>query len=370
MTVLFFGTYDKHRHPRVNVLIQGFKKHGDHVVECNVPLGDTTHERVAVLRRPWRLSMTGVRIAKAWAKLVWLARSMPKPDVVVVGYLAQLDIHLARRLWPRALLAIDYLVSLDDTAADRRSGNAWVRKLLRRLDDAALRTADRVVVDTIEHATVLVPGAFRHHVTVVAVGAAEQWFSAPRRRSEHRLRVVFFGLFTPLQGTETIGKAVQLLAGEPIDFVMIGTGQDYESVRATAYRNENVTWLDWVDGKDLPGVVASNDVCLGIFGTTPKAMRVVPNKVFQGAAAGCAIVTSDTPPQRRTLQSCGVLIRPGSAEDLAAALTRLAHDPDAVWAARNTCYSLARAHYRPSAVVSEVRHDWATTLIGQRGSLV
>ena len=43
---------------------------------------------------------------------------------------------------------------------------------------------------------------------------------------------------------------------------------------------------------DLPALVAGHDVCLGIFGTGDKALRVVPNKVFQGAAAGCAIVTS------------------------------------------------------------------------------
>ena len=54
-------------------------------------------------------------------------------------------------------------------------------------------------------------------------------------------------------------------------------------------------WIDWVDADELPGVVAEHDVCLGIFGTTDKAPRVVPNKVYQGVASGCAVVTSDTP---------------------------------------------------------------------------
>ena len=45
-------------------------------------------------------------------------------------------------------------------------------------------------------------------------------------------------------------------------------------------------------------MVASHDVCLGIFGDTDKALSVVPTKVYQGAAAGCAVVTSDTAPHR------------------------------------------------------------------------
>ena len=71
---------------------------------------------------------------------------------------------------------------------------------------------------------------------------------------------------------------------------------------------------------NLPALVAGHDVCLGIFGTGDKALRVVPNKVFQGAAAGCAIVTSDTAPQRRALGDAAVLVPPGDPEALAAAL--------------------------------------------------
>ena len=62
---------------------------------------------------------------------------------------------------------------------------------------------------------------------------------------------------------------------------------------------------------ELPALVAGHDVCLGIFGSAAKAARVVPNKVFQGAAAGCALVTSDTPPQRRVLDGAAVLVPPG-----------------------------------------------------------
>ena len=80
---------------------------------------------------------------------------------------------------------------------------------------------------------------------------------------------------------------------------------------------DGVDWLDWVAPADLPALVADHDVCLGIFGRGDKALRVVPNKVFQGAASGCAVVTSDTAPQRRALGDCAVLVPPGDPEALA-----------------------------------------------------
>jgi len=47
---------------------------------------------------------------------------------------------------------------------------------------------------------------------------------------------------------------------------------------------------------------------------------VVPNKVFQGAAAGCAIITSDTGAPARVFGDAIVLVPPGDADALAAAL--------------------------------------------------
>ena len=123
--------------------------------------------------------------------------------------------------------------------------------------------------------------------------------------------MVFYGLYTPLQGTPVIGAALSRIAGAPIEVTMIGSGQDAAATRAAAAANPAVRWLDWVPAADLPALVAGHDVCLGIFGTGDKALRVVPNKVFQGAAAGCAIVTSDTAPQRRALGDAAVLVPPG-----------------------------------------------------------
>ncbi len=89
-------------------------------------------------------------------------------------------------------------------------------------------------------------------------------------------------------------------------------------------------WIDWVDPQDLVALVAQHDVCLGIFGTTPKAKRVVPQKVYQGCAAGRAVITSGTDPQRRILGDSVAYVEAGDPSALAAMLHSLDHDRDRV----------------------------------------
>ncbi len=113
-------------------------------------------------------------------------------------------------------------------------------------------------------------------------------------------------------------------------------------------------WREWVVPAELPALVASHEVCLGIFSAQGKGTRVVPNKVYQGAAAGCVVVTSDTPPQRRALAGpapAAVLVPPGDAPALAAALVALAADPQRVLDLRLAAWELARRAFTGSAVV-------------------
>ena len=255
---------------------------------------------------------------------------------------------------------LDHLISAADTARDRGEEGGLKQYLLTALDTAALRAADVAIVDTEEHRQ-LVPERFRERSAVVAVGASQAWFDAARSAkhrgrnragvSERPLRVVFFGVFTPLQGAPVIGRAFAELATERIELTMVGRGQDYETARTAAQGSERITWVEWVPATELPALVASHDVCLGIFGTGPKALRVVPNKVFQGAAAGCAIVTSNTSPQRRALGQAAAFVPAGDAAALASALRRLIKDRDEVSRLRRGARRLAQQCFAAEQIV-------------------
>ena len=49
---------------------------------------------------------------------------------------------------------------------------------------------------------------------------------------------------------------------------------------------------------EVPEKLAEADVCLGIFGDTEKAQRVIPNKVYEAMAMGKPVITGDTPAAR------------------------------------------------------------------------
>lgn len=354
MRTLFFGTYDERTHPRIQVIREGFEAAGLAPEVCNVPLGVPTEERVRLARQPLRAPILVLQILRCWVLLAWRSRHA-RPDVVVVGYLGHFDVHFARWRFRRATIVLDHMVGLSDTVVDRGLGEASrTSRLLSRVDRAALRAADVVVVDTVEQGAQLDREA-AGDVVVVPVGAPAAWHQAA---DEHRVtttpvRVVFFGLFTPLQGAVVIAGALRALPSDaPLRCTMIGSGQDLQAAREALDDDPRVVWIDWVEAEALPAVVAAHDVCLGIFGSGDKAQRVVPNKVYQGAAAGCALVTSDTPCQRRTLADSAILVPPGDELALRDVLADLAANPALVTDLRAAARRLAETSFTPQSVVA------------------
>ncbi|WP_116949980.1 glycosyltransferase [Jiangella endophytica] len=354
MRVVAFGTYDATAHPRIQVLVDGLRERGVDVREIAEPLGLDTAQRVGMLRRPWRLPLLAARLGRRWLTLARRARRVGRdewPTHVLVGYLGHFDVLLARILFPSATVVLDHLVFAAGTARDRGVRTGVRTVLLSALDRLAIAAADVVVTDTAEHAA-QVPQRRRRDAVVVPVGATGAWFDAGARAAAAPadggpLRVVFFGLFTPLQGAPVIAEALRLLdrRGVEVRATLVGSGQDAVAVRSIlagigSGGTAVVTWLDWVDSTELPDLVAAHDVCLGIFGATSKALAVVPNKVYQGAAAGCAVVTSDTGPQRRAFGDAAVFVPPADAAALAEAIATVA-DPAVLARARSAARTAA-----------------------------
>lgn len=359
MHIVAFGTYQSDTHPRIRVLIEGLRSLGHRVTEINEPLGLSTAQRVSMLKAPWQVPVLAAKLVRRWRTLARRAaalRRREKVDVVLVGYLGHFDVHLARRVFRGCTVVLDHLIFAAGTAVDRGVRKGVITMALGLLDARALAAADVIVVDTEEHRA-RVPEQFADHTVVCPVGANADWFRAAEQATAdpapgEPVRVIFYGLYTPLQGAQTIGGALRELAAggatrADVAVTMIGTGQDLEAARRAAGPGSDplVTWLDWADSAELPAVVAGHHVALGIFGTTTKAAEVVPNKVYQSAAAGCAVITSDTPPQRRVLAGAAVLVPAGDARALARALCELIDDRALLAARRRSCAALAHREF-------------------------
>ena len=84
---------------------------------------------------------------------------------------------------------------------------------------------------------------------------------------------------------------------------LCGGGQTYDEVRALAInlKLENVAFHERVPLEDLRLMAEKSHLLLGVFGTTEKTRRVIPNKAYQALCLEKPLLTGDTPAARELL---------------------------------------------------------------------
>jgi glycosyltransferase involved in cell wall biosynthesis len=288
---------------------------------------EVQEEHVSVwddIRHGWTVGVgRALRLGVAEARL--FARRPSGFDAFLVGYPGHFDLPAARRAARGRPVVFNPLVSLADTlVADRRRfrPGSVAARALEAIDRRALRSADVVVADTEAHARYLAELAGLGEVPVCFVGAEDRLFR-PGWRVPERFTALFFGKLIPLQGVETILEAARRAADIP--FRIVGSGQLGGLLEGAP---PNVQHVAWVDYERLPAELRAAGCALGIFGTSGKAQRVIPNKAFQALATGTPLITADTPAARELLvdRESALLVPPGDPESLAAAIRRLAGD--------------------------------------------
>src|SRR5207248_409516 len=107
---------------------------------------------------------------------------------------------------------------------------------------------------------------------------------------------------------------------------------------------------------ELRGLMAASDVCLGVFGTVPKAGRVIPNKVFDGLAVRRPVLSADTPALREALVAGRDVLtcEAGSGESLAAAIVGLSQDAGAREQLAGNGYRCFRQHFSLDALAEDL----------------
>ncbi|MBI2505587.1 MAG: glycosyltransferase [Candidatus Latescibacteria bacterium] len=297
----------------------------------------------AFSQRRWQgYGRLGWRLLGCYGRLIRRYQHLREHQWVIVGYAGYLDVLLARLLnWRRRqrYLVLVAFISLYDTIVMDRGqllAGSWKAKGVKWFEQLGFRCADLILVDTVEHGRYLAElyGLPPEKFARSFVGEDDDLFQLlPQAATPGVFRVLFFGTYVPLHGVEAVLEAAQCLRGESqVELVLIGKGQLYPQTRREADRLQlpNLRFIDqWISPASLREQVAQADVCLGIFGQTAKAARVIPLKVFDALALGRPVITRDSPAIRELLEheKNALLCPAGDGAALAAAILRLRDNP-------------------------------------------
>lgn len=320
MTICYFGDYDPN-YSRNRVIIKGLKENGVSVLEC----------------RTLKPGISGyLSLYKQHKKIA------KKYDILFIGYScnvrSRIWIVLLARILTKKKIVLDAFYSLYDSwIYDKRlAKEKGIKAALYWLMDWAIcRMADKILLDTEAHINYFVKTfkIEKNKFLKALVGSDPKIFfpRKERKSQEDGFLIHFHGKFIPLQGVNYIVEAAKLLESVPeIRFNLIGNGQTYTQARQIAdkLKVRNVSFIDPAPYEKLPEYMAASDLCLGIFGNTDKAKRVIPNKVYEAVAMEKPVLTGDTPAIRELFEDKKNIILCNTADpkDLAKKILKLKND--------------------------------------------
>ena len=268
--------------------------------------------------------------------LEMLVRRPEPAEAIWVPCFRHRDFNSARRYADKlgVKLVFDPLISSwDKVVHERQKYPADHRraKRLLRWERSLFCRADIVIADTRLHADFFIEelGAPADRTHVIPVGAEQPLFTfQPPQTPRAVPEILFFGSFIELQGPQYIVEAARLVP--EARWTLLGEGVLRKRCEALAEEAHNLHFESWLPYPELPERIGQADILLGIFGDSPKAGRVIPNKVYQALACGRPVVTRLSEAYPRELydsQKSGLFfVAPGDPAALASTVRSLISD--------------------------------------------
>ena len=325
MKVCFFGSYvkDSYGIPSGNdgTLLKKILETQDvKVVEC--------HESIENFSS----------LIPAYFKLFFKHRKLDY-DIMMIPWRGILSLPLAKIIHKKPIIYFPAFSIYDTLVNDRKiiKKNSLKAKFVHFVDKLACKWSDLVVLESTEEINYFVKeyGLPKEKFRQYPLSADESIFypQTPKNQTTKKFVVLFFGSFIPLHGVETIVNAALILKkyGD-ICFRICGKGQTMEKIENMIEKNNltNVKLLGLLPKENLLDNIKESDVCLGIFGDTLKARKVVTNKVYQILASKKSLITMESPASLEAhledKKNC-ILVPTANPEKLAEAILFLRNDP-------------------------------------------
>ena len=244
------------------------------------------------------------RILFVYKKL--LCTSLKEYDVVYISFMAQMIAPFWNWKFHKKTMIVDFFISVYDTLVDDRKkirDKTFISKILHRIDQSTLNSADYVISDTKTHGKYFAEEfqlPYEKMRTLYLEADVSYYHPMELKRPEKwkdKFIVVYFGSILPVQGVEVILDAINLLKKEKnIHFIMIGPiNNKYEKVMS-----DTVTYIEWLEQRELAKYISYADLCLaGHFSdTVGKANRTIAGKTYIYQAMKKPIVLGDSDANR------------------------------------------------------------------------
>lgn len=290
------------------------------------------------------------------------------PDAIWVPAFRQRDFAAARRFADkhRIPLIFDPFISAWDKAVFERKKfpqASWRARRLQRWEQQMFSRADLLLADTELHARFFIKAlsAPKSRTVVVPVGAEEQLFTAqPSSVADGPPEILFYGSFIHLQGPEVIIEAATKVP--EARWTMLGAGPLRKVCEEKSAGYNHIRFEEWCPYEKLSARIGRANILLGIFGTSAKAGRVIPNKVYQALACGRPLITRESeayPIELRGDSDCGIMFIPaGDPNALAAAVQERLRRPEVL----PELGRQARTTYEARFTEERIRQDLLTSL--------
>lgn len=209
------------------------------------------------------------------------------------------------------------------TMFDRWPG--WLRRVFRR----AVSQADRVVVLGRSWEEFLCRDVGISRDKVITIPNAVPVPAAVREVTpEGRCRLLFLGRLEERKGADRFLQALHALKTSKLDYdaVMAGDGdvQGYRDMAAALGVSGHVQFTGWLDREAVAKLMHTADVLV-----LPSLNEGLPMAILEGMASGLAVVATPVGAIGDVIRDgeTGLLVPPGDAPALAAALRRVIADP-------------------------------------------
>jgi glycosyltransferase involved in cell wall biosynthesis len=263
--------------------------------------------------------------------LVW-GTSPPIFQGVTAWALARLKrakfLFEVRDLWPQFAIAVGVL------------RNPLLIALSEWLERWLYRSADRIMVNSPAYVA-HVQGRGGERVELIPNGADPAMFDPSSRgepyRLEHGLQDKFVVMYAGAHGMsndlDVVLGAARLLDDSPCtQIALVGDGKEKPALIQAAARMglANVSFLPPLPKFAMPGALAAADACIAILKPLEEYKTTYPNKVFDYMAAGRPVALAIDGVIRQVVDAagCGYFAQPGDPAALAAAIRKLAADPE------------------------------------------